>query len=405
MELLDRLMEKRDEEYRAFQIRLIPNIPAETMIGVRTPDLRRIAKEFSACEEKEAFLKDLPHFYYEENLVHFFLIAMIRDFDACAAAVDAFLPYVNCWPVSDQSSPKVFRNNHEKLLPYIRKWLVSDHVYTARFAIRMLMNEFLDEDFREEYLEWVAEKQGEDYYLKMMIAWYFATALAKRYEESVIYLKEGRLDPWIHRKTIQKAIESYRVSEEHKEYLKSLRDVSSDISFCINDALKELQICHPWVSEKMFHPSYRYSVEKKDNKNVYVSTYRYEDGEEERAVFTDRDAFVKRIVSDNESWVEHNNPVKEVFPLSIPKEVDINGWTLERYEFRKHVLGGVSSMIQAGNRSSGGSREFFLPQSFFEGSFADFLKKYNGMVPVAFRLEEEYLKNSVGLKEFLGFQQ
>ena len=157
MELLDRLMENRDEEYRAFQIRLVPNIPEETVIGVRTPALRQIAKEFFKSEEKDAFLKDLPHFYYEENLVHFFLIAMIRDFDACAAAVDAFLPYVNCWPVSDQSSPKVFRKNHEKLLPYIRKWLASDHVYTARFAMRMLMNEFLDEDFREEYLDWVAD--------------------------------------------------------------------------------------------------------------------------------------------------------------------------------------------------------------------------------------------------------
>ena len=148
---------------------------------------------------------------------------MIKDFDECVEAVEAFLPYVDCWPVSDQATPKAFAKNHQKLLPYIRKWIASDHVYTARFGIRMLMNEFLGDDFKDEYPELVANKKGDDYYLKMMIAWYFATALAKKYNETIPFFEQRRLDEWVHRKAIQKAVESYRVSDEHKEYLKSLR--------------------------------------------------------------------------------------------------------------------------------------------------------------------------------------
>lgn len=223
MTLYDSLAEVRDEEYRAFQIRLVPNIPPETVIGVRTPEMRRIAKAVFEREDRDAFLQDLPHRYYEENLIHFFVLAMIKDFDECVRRVEAFLPYVDCWPVSDQATPKAFRKNHEKLLPYIRKWIASEHVYTARFGIRMLMNEFLDADFKPEYLELVASEQGEDYYLKMMVAWYFATALAKRYDETVPYFETRRLDAWTHKKAIQKAIESFRVTDGHKEYLKSLR--------------------------------------------------------------------------------------------------------------------------------------------------------------------------------------
>jgi hypothetical protein len=137
--------------------------------------------------------------------------------------VEEFLPYVDCWPISDQATPTCFKKHHEQLLPYIRKWMDSDHVYTARFGMRMLMNEFLDADFKEEYLEWVADKQGEDYYLKMMQAWYFATALAKQYDATVTYIEEHRLSDWVHKKSIQKAVESFRVSEEHKAYLKSFR--------------------------------------------------------------------------------------------------------------------------------------------------------------------------------------
>ena len=224
MTLYDRLNEVRDEAYRELLIRLVPNVPPETVVGVRTPEMRRIAKDVFTSADRDAFLNDLPHKYYEENLIHFFVLSMMKDFDECVRRVEAFLPYVDCWPVSDQATPKAFRKNHEKLLPYIQKWIASEHVYTARFGIRMLMNEFLDADFKEEYLSLVAAKQGEDYYLRMMVAWYFATALAKRYDETVPYLEARRLDEWTHRKTIQKAIESFRVTDVHKEYLRSLRD-------------------------------------------------------------------------------------------------------------------------------------------------------------------------------------
>lgn len=223
MTLYRRLAEVKDDAYREFQAKLVPNIPKETILGVRTPEMRKIAKEVFESAERDAFLNDLPHKYYEENLIHFFVLAMIRDFNECVRRVEAFLPYVDCWPASDQATPKSFRKNHEKLLSYIEKWIASDHVYTARFGLRMLMNEFLDADFKEEYLALAASKQGEDYYLKMMIAWFFATALAKRYDETVPYLEQHRLDEWVHKKAIQKAIESFRVSDAHKEYLKRLR--------------------------------------------------------------------------------------------------------------------------------------------------------------------------------------
>ena len=223
MTLYDKLIEEKDDEYKKFQARLVPDIPPETIVGVRTPQMRRIAKEVFESEYRDEFLSDLPHKYYEENLIHFFVVALIKDFDDCVNAVEAFLPYIDCWPVSDQASPKSFKNNHQKLLPYIKKWISSQHIYTARFGIRMLMNEYLGEDFKEEYLELVACKKGEEYYLKMMIAWFFATALAKRYNESVQYIENRRLDEWVHKKTNKKAVESYRVTDEHKEYLKSLR--------------------------------------------------------------------------------------------------------------------------------------------------------------------------------------
>jgi len=223
MSVNDLLIRERDEEYKEFQARLVPNISPDTMIGVRTPQIRKIAKEVFNSESRDEFLRDLPHRYYEENLVHFFAVAMIKDFDECVRAVEEFLPYIDCWPVSDQATPKVFTKNHERLLPYIRKWIKSDHIYTARFGIRMLMNEFLGEDFKPEYLKWVADVKGDDYYIRMMVAWYFATALAKRYDESVKYIEGRKLDEWVRKKAIQKAIESYRVTDEHKEYLKSLR--------------------------------------------------------------------------------------------------------------------------------------------------------------------------------------
>ncbi len=223
MTVYDRLKECEDPEYREFQSKLVPNIDPDRIIGVRTPDMRKIAKEFYNTKEGSDFLAKLPHDYYEENLVHFFMIALIKDFDECIAQTDRFLPYVDCWPVSDQSSPKVFKKNHDKLLTHIRKWIDSDHVYTARFGIRVLMNEYLDADFKEEYLGLVASKEGDDYYLKMMVAWYFATALAKQYDAVVPFIENHTLDTWTHNKAIQKAVESNRITPSQKEYLKSLK--------------------------------------------------------------------------------------------------------------------------------------------------------------------------------------
>ena len=221
MNIIDKLNKVKSEEYKEFQSKLVPNIPKETILGVKTPEMRNIAKEVFVGKDRDNFLNDLPHKYYEENLVHFFVISMIKDFDECIKRVEEFLPYVDCWPVSDQATPKSFKKNHQKILPYVYKWISSDHVYTARFGLRMLMNEFLDKDFKEEYLEVAANKRGEDYYLKMMVAWYFATALAKQYDASIKYFEKRQLADWVH--NIQKAIESYRVPDEHKEYLKTLK--------------------------------------------------------------------------------------------------------------------------------------------------------------------------------------
>ena len=223
MSVYEELCKYKDDKYRDFQSNLVPNISKDIILGVRTPDMRKIAKDMFGTEEGNKFLKKLPHKYYEENLVHFFMIAMVKDFDECVKETERFLPYIDCWPVCDQSSPKAFKKKHAEILPLIKKWIASDHVYTSRFGMRMLMNEFLGEDFKPEYLKWVASKKGEDYYLKMMIAWYFATALAKQYDATIPYFEKHVLDDWCHKKAIQKAVESFRVTDEHKEYLKSLR--------------------------------------------------------------------------------------------------------------------------------------------------------------------------------------
>ena len=223
MTIKDILMKVQDDKYKEFQAKLVPNIPFENIIGIRTPEMRKIAKEVFESKDRDLFLNDLPHKYYEENLIHFFVISMIKDLDETIKRVEEFLPYVDCWPVSDQATPKSFKKNHDELLPYIKKWIKSKHVYTARFGIRMLMNEYLGDDFKKEYLDLVASVKGENYYLKMMVAWYFATALAKRYDETVPYFEKHVLSEWTHKKAIQKAIESYRVTDEHKEYLRNLK--------------------------------------------------------------------------------------------------------------------------------------------------------------------------------------
>lgn len=223
MTVYEQLLKVKDDKYKEFQAKLVPNIDPDIILGVKTPEMRQIAKEVFNSKEKDAFLKDLPHKYYEENLVHFFIISMIKDFDECIREVETFLPYVDCWPVSDQATPRSFKKNHAKLLPYIKKWIKSKHLYTSRFGIRMLMNEFLGDEFKDEYAKLVASVKSDEYYLKMMVAWYFATALAKNYDETIKYIEERKLDDWVLKKTIQKAVESYRVTDEHKEYLKSFR--------------------------------------------------------------------------------------------------------------------------------------------------------------------------------------
>ncbi|MCI7137181.1 MAG: DNA alkylation repair protein [Candidatus Limivicinus sp.] len=223
MSIRETLFSLRDEKFAAFQARLIPNVAPERIIGVRTPALRKLAKTLRGSGEAEEFLKALPHDFFEENNLHAFLLCEMKDFDACVQAVEDFLPYVDNWATCDQMSPGVFRKNKQALLPYIRCWIASERCYTRRFGTGMLMSHFLDEDFREEYLRLVSDKRSEEYYVNMMIAWYFATALAKQYEAALPYLENRRLDPWVHNKTIQKAVESFRVSDEHKACLRALK--------------------------------------------------------------------------------------------------------------------------------------------------------------------------------------
>ena len=218
------LFAHQDPSYRDFQSKLMPTVDKNRVIGVRTPALRKFAKELAKDrEEAEAFMDSLPHTYYEEDNVHGELIRSIRDYEACVAALDRFLPYVDNWATCDMMSPKVFRKHRQELLGPIGRWLASDHIYTVRFAIKMLMDHYLEEDFAPEYLEWVAAVESEEYYLRMMQTWYFATALAKQYEAVVPYLVEHRLELWTHNKTIQKAVESYRITPEQKEFLRTLR--------------------------------------------------------------------------------------------------------------------------------------------------------------------------------------
>ena len=223
MSIRETLFSLRDEKFAAFQARLIPNVAPERIIGVRTPALRKLAKTLRGSGEAEEFLKALPHDFFEENNLHAFLLCEMKDFDACVQAVEDFLPYVDNWATCDQMSPGVFRKNKQALLPYIRCWIASERCYTRRFGTGMLMSHFLDEDFREEYLRLVSDKRSEEYYVNMMIAWYFATALAKQYEAALPYLENRRLDPWVHNKTIQKALESFRVSDEQKKLLRTLK--------------------------------------------------------------------------------------------------------------------------------------------------------------------------------------
>lgn len=217
------LFSMQDLSYRDFHSRLMPDVDKDTVIGVRVPELRKYVKELAKDPEIREFLEDLPHQYYEENNVHGFLIQQMKEYEKCMEELEKFLPYINNWATCDMTSPKVFKKHKEELLKAVRRWIVSDHVYTVRYGIGMLMQHYLDEDFREEYPQMVSEIQSEEYYVNMMIAWYFATALAKQYEAILPYIEKQKLDVWTHNKTIQKACESYRITPEQKAYLRTLK--------------------------------------------------------------------------------------------------------------------------------------------------------------------------------------
>ncbi len=220
MTILDELFLLQDDTYADFHAKLIPTIPRELVIGVRVPTLRKLAKRLHGREGD--FFAELPHRYYDENMLHGILISQITDFKACIQALEVFLPYVDNWAVCDTISPKVLRNNREVLLPILCRWITSQHTYTCRFGLLCLMRYYLDDDFRPEYLELAASVSSDEYYVNMMIAWFFATALAKQWDPTVSYLEQRKLPLWVHRKAIQKAKESYRITPVQKAYLSSL---------------------------------------------------------------------------------------------------------------------------------------------------------------------------------------
>ena len=221
--ITERLLALQDLKYKEFHSKLMPTISPEVIIGVRTPDIRKLAKQIAGSEEAEEFLRTLPHTYYEENNLHGCLIESMKDFDACVDALEKFLPYVDNWATCDLMTPKIFKKHTDELLVEIKRWIASEHTYTIRFGIEMLMIFYLDENFKTEYSDMVAAVHSEEYYVNMMIAWYFATALAKQYDAVLPYLTEHRLDVWTHNKTIQKAVESYRITDEQKVELKKLK--------------------------------------------------------------------------------------------------------------------------------------------------------------------------------------
>ena len=222
-EIRAELFKLQDEKYRDFQVKLIPGKDTDTMIGVRTPDLRKYAKTLGKNDKIEGFLNDLPHKYFDEDQLHAFIISEMKDYGKCMEETEKFLPYVDNWATCDQMSPKIFKKHKTELLEAIKEWIKSDKTYTIRFSIGMLMQHFLDEDFDIAYPEMVASVRSEEYYVNMMIAWYFATALAKQYETILPFIEGKKLDTWTHNKAIQKSVESYRITPEQKDYLRSLK--------------------------------------------------------------------------------------------------------------------------------------------------------------------------------------
>lgn len=223
MTIRERLFELQDTKYAEFQSKLTPGIQREKFIGVRVPLLRKLAKEISKEAQAKEFLKEIPHKYYDEDMLHVLLLSEIKDYEACIKAVEEFLPYVNNWAVCDILSPKVFKKHKKPLLEKIIQWTKSDQTYTIRFGIEMLMSHYLDEDFKAEYLEIPAAVRSDSYYVQMMQAWFFATALTKQWDSTLPYIQNQHLDDWTHNKAIQKARESYCFTSEQKEYLNTLK--------------------------------------------------------------------------------------------------------------------------------------------------------------------------------------
>lgn len=223
MNIQKELFELQDISYGDFQAKLVPNIPRELLIGVRVPEARKLAKRLAKEPEASEFLKDLPHKYYDENILHALLISEMKDYDACIVAIDEYLPYIDNWAVCDILSPKIFKEHKTSLLEKIKEWSASDKTYTCRFGLEMLMSYFLDNDFKPDYLEITTSVHSEEYYVRMMIAWFFATDLAKQWDASIKYIEDNRLDTWTHNKAIQKAKASRRITPKQKEYLKALK--------------------------------------------------------------------------------------------------------------------------------------------------------------------------------------
>ena len=221
--LTKELFEMQDIRYRNFHAKLMPTVSKDKIIGIRVPVLRKFSKIFFSDIRSKDFMQQLPHRYYEEDNIHAFLIEQISDFDTCIKELEQFLPCIDNWATCDMLRPKIFKKHPEKLFPYIQKWMKSKHTYTVRFAIGMLLSFYLADSFTPEHLTLVSAIKSDDYYINMMIAWYFATALAFQYEHTLPYITKQKLPVWIHNKTIQKAKESFRISKERKNFLQKFK--------------------------------------------------------------------------------------------------------------------------------------------------------------------------------------